>query len=60
MQSQALQMGYNGTVHMPEVLQIYRGCLHGFINLCDGIMSSFPSDSFWGFNPTYLSLYYYY
>ena len=34
-----------GAVHYPEILQIHSGGVHG-LNLCGGIMGSFPSDSF--------------
>jgi hypothetical protein len=45
-QSQARQMGHNEGRHYLEILHIHSDGVHGFMNLCGGIMGSFPSDSF--------------
>jgi hypothetical protein len=38
-------MGHNQGYHYPEALQIHSDGVHGFMNLCGGIMGSIPSDS---------------
>jgi hypothetical protein len=45
-QSQARQMGHIRGCHYQEILQIHSDGVHGFMNLCGGIIGSFPSDSF--------------
>jgi hypothetical protein len=45
-QLQARQMSHNGGRHYSEILQIHSDGVHGFIDLCGGIMGLFPSDSF--------------
>ena len=40
------QLGHNESRQYPEIQQIHSDGLHGFMNLCGGIMGSIPSDSF--------------